>query len=1650
MRGIECHHDPFSWHIHAPGLRIGVMINSSEIRWSEFELLSLNNGGYEMIDSKITGANNHIEETKQSYCSKTIQIIPSGEKQKLLTGYKLEIHFTDTRQLVGDDITANPPTKIITEYLNKNHTVKTLVDAKLMDNFKGEITFVLIKPTGQIFETQTITPTEFQGDTTKIVLKNIEETVVTIGEPSTPHPADEFTEGRLIDLYRGNSLEDYFIVIYASTKTNPEPEDFYPIVETTSGNEGYFRFKRPQIKALTAAYAKTSKTDETIGIKLDDYSERNPINFPKRLILVLETGFDDQCDEESDCDKLGFRGHNNIIEEFTYHTVVRTSEPEIEPLELYDYTVAPEAGDIVTPSECLVLNELIDILNLLSQIYPTNSSGISLILEQIIEIQSCPEIPNIFCKKAKTYLNILELYRNMNASEDSEYRLRGDLEPLREHLYSFNCQPQPITRYEKKLRNDVMGMGAPSILERDSEREPITDCQNSLATQRKVLGKCNAIDWDEQPTIYQAVTISHGHILKFKQEWIANGYGLGDLLYSLPLAPGQKKKIVVLDWERRESAANSQSVSYEESINNSLSRDRDINEIAKGTVNENVSGGSDASTYGWGVGAGIGAIIPGTPVGALVGAGGGGGGADSHAWQNNRRKIATSNIQKIRDKTVQAGNALRSQRSTVVQTVSQGERFEVNSEIVANYNHCHAITMQYFEVVRQLVIRHKLTQVQECLFVPLKISIFDIKKALRWKEILYPRLIDRRYRKGFSAMERIYNLNRSETSRSFAEDNIRALQGELSLTFQLAKPKVANSYDEDKDDWNWFRNLLPSYNAEHAYNILSEIQEYRNEDFLKKYGEITAKEVVKKIEIVAVSKQGNEIPLNLDLTLISMFENDRPLRVNVNAVYSGRNITRQDIQSIKLTIPHADEDQEVLPTNSRVIANSCNLTYQTDRLSYSLVDQTGINDDLYVGDPVILYTPPSSAEKQNPTLEEQNTAFWLLNHLNDNIEYYHKAIWMEMDPDRRFMLLDQIKVDNESGISVASAVDNQVVGIVGNSLIMPVSPGIHLDPTFTTENEEDVSNLLDFYGPPSIDDCHISLPTKGVFAEGVKAYCNSCEKIDDDRFWRWEESPIPDNPTPIDTIGTGTRRSDPGVLAPNDFPSQVINMQAAPVAPDPSGLASILENLSKGDIFRDITGLTQNQQNALASFQQAMKTAEGFGSQAAQLTNVAAQMRTLKWAKDKKLIDNNQAKQHANEILRNSQKDKRKDITQNPVFDQILQKAADSTPTEIEVEQPGGDKVKIRTVPPSSDPGTTSENTNSNNNSVESEPDSIQRPVSRFINPFYGVSGIFDREPNGISHIKMEEYDNELVIAAIEELAPFHEFDENRIYDLFMSPDLSNEAIYEARVILEKIWTSQDSALIKHPDMWSYLLYEIKDESDTTLGNAVINKLNNAGYKINENVLVNSTDSIKRQMHNLTYSFSKWKSYQDEIDTYVAEIKKLMKGNEVAELALQLGEAAIIGLLMGMDSINSIYSDLEMLAYCYGACLYTNELIDLARTPCETPQEYKEMEMCGRFCKQYIEDYLTVGSADVKRYFVAGWSEAHVKVESIVEKKTEIVKLSASILMLRVDHPNYRERLHFLVRRFGYGQKEVDIDSRKYVLNIEQSRDVDPWPTPSS
>jgi murein DD-endopeptidase MepM/ murein hydrolase activator NlpD len=241
-----------------------------------------------------------------------------------------------------------------------------------------------------------------------------------------------------------------------------------------------------------------------------------------------------------------------------------------------------------------------------------------------------------------------------------------------------------------------------------------------------------------------------------------------------------------------------------------------------------------------------------------------------------------------------------------------------------------------------------------------------------------------------------------------------------------------------------------------------------------------------------------------------------------------------------------------------------------------------------------------------------------------------------MTPERRFMLLDGIVAPGKAnGRSVASVVENRVIGIAGNSLIMPVAPGNQLDPTI-----DETFDLFAQYYHEEHEPMRISIPTKGIYAEAVMGQCNSCEEKDESRFWRWEESPIPDSPTTqILPIDTSTRRADPGNLQPKDLPTPMVNIQNAPDVPDPAGLQAILQLLGKGDAFRDLTGLNQNQLNALAAFQKSLETAQSFGKEAAELAKAAAAMKMVEDAKNNGTISNEQAREKGGAIIDNTQKD---------------------------------------------------------------------------------------------------------------------------------------------------------------------------------------------------------------------------------------------------------------------------------------------------------------------------------------------------------------------------------------------------------------------------
>jgi len=759
---------------------------------------------------------------------------------------------------------------------------------------------------------------------------------------------------------------------------------------------------------------------------------------------------------------------------------------------------------------------------------------------------------------------------------------------------------------------------------------------------RSRLSCSSPVDWDDDPTIYQACTIANGHVLRFKQEWIADGYSMGSLLYSLPLAPGQKKQIAVVDWERRESAARTESVEFSEQLNALLERDRDISEIVSGTIRESTRGGSSASSGSIAGGLGVGAIFG--PVGAVLGIGGGHSSADSSAWQESSRSTAANALNQLRDRTAQSASSVRSLRSSVVQTVTQGERVIATTETVANYNHCHAITVQYFEVLRHLLVRQRLVDVQECLFVPLLMSWFTSAKALRWRNTLIS-ATPAQFRGGYAALDRIAaNYVGSDLPLGrYADEQLQTIDGDLRIRFQLTRPR---DKDDQFDPNNWSPLLkLFGFDPQDFYNQFLKDQQFKDRVFIEQLGPKIASAVVDLMRIQALKTDDTLVDLKVDTTLLTRFANDSSLYVSLRMGGNLPPVTRAEIKALiisaRLELPGLPFVIDVLPAGSRVIVESGSLRYTTPHLADALFRDTFIQNDLTGFDDVRISTPLNRQELRNPREEDKELARNLLDHLNENIERYHHVIWGRMSPDRRYMLLDGFEAPNSGGRSVASVVENELIGIVGNCLVMPVARGFHLDPTYKQDVENPV-DLFEHYQPNTpIEPSRVAVPTRGVYCEAVMGACNSCEVKDETRFWRWEESPIPDQPPAILPTSTDTRRAEPPDLTAKDLPPAIVAMQSAPAAPDPTGLGALLGLLGQSGIFKDITGLEGTQRNAAAALQEAFQTATTFGTKAADLAlqgkmskDIDKAMKTIQTAKSQGLINDEQAKNLTDAAIR--------------------------------------------------------------------------------------------------------------------------------------------------------------------------------------------------------------------------------------------------------------------------------------------------------------------------------------------------------------------------------------------------------------------------------
>jgi hypothetical protein len=261
-----------------------------------------------------------------------------------------------------------------------------------------------------------------------------------------------------------------------------------------------------------------------------------------------------------------------------------------------------------------------------------------------------------------------------------------------------------------------------------------------------------------------------GAVLTYRQSWFPQGLALGQLLHSMALAPGESTRIAMVNWSRRIRGTSADDTTQTELMAADIGRARSMGEVTSSVAREAQSGFSGSASVATenqsgtttgqsnvGVSAGgkspgllasIGAaIFGGEGASAQVGFGSSSSGTSSAnstattnatgwASSNGSRSLNAEMQQNISDRTHQAANSVRNRRATTVTESSQEESEKLSTRVVTNYNHMHALTIQYFEVVQIYRVMVELSRVTRCLFLPMKLVSFTNTTIRRFRDVI--------------------------------------------------------------------------------------------------------------------------------------------------------------------------------------------------------------------------------------------------------------------------------------------------------------------------------------------------------------------------------------------------------------------------------------------------------------------------------------------------------------------------------------------------------------------------------------------------------------------------------------------------------------------------------------------------------------------------------------------------------------------------------------------------------------------------------------------------------------------------------------------------------------------------------------------------
>lgn len=617
---------------------------------------------------------------------------------------------------------------------------------------------------------------------------------------------------------------------------------------------------------------------------------------------------------------------------------------------------------------------------------------------------------------------------------------------------------------------------------------------------------------DESPSVYGLTggNILLGTVNMYRQGWYPVGRGLGELLYSLALAPCEQVNLAFIDWSRTQRDTRVESRVQREQMEHELNHDRAIEEVVDSVLTEKQTGESSSGGGGASLDLGFFSI--------------GGGGGSTSSTTTGRRSLQASTVQNISDEVTQRASSVRSQRSTVVTTSSQRESERIQTRMVHNHNRNHAMTVQYFQVLSHYAVKTELVEEKPVVLVPYDIDkdIFDdipsfnkfvlapsrpITRFLDRHSRLLRRMVPRSYRRAFESLSRLLHCRD---------------------VYDIETPYATIS--------RWKINMDKAWRP----GITLSIETSDGQSFpLSPRGGSADRAPVEFVSDPVRAEDIEEIRIGFDPV--------DAVRVAGNTGLFGL-LGDSISELLEQTVNHKLTSLEVIARTdrSRFVPER-----QSFRLTVATPNVTLSNDNPHVS---LAVTPPTVNFDGYRGREHQDYCKLksLIAYIQSRPMRFLRAIWYFEDPDRRAMRFDRFQFQ---GASLLDSIVNRPVGVLGNYVAFELLEGHRLvqiaQPNYV------VSSRM------------VSLPTRGVFAEVFLSCCNATEKRDVERFIDPDQSCQKSAPeitgiTPASRVqGSDTR--------PTDFATPLINLQNAPAVPNPNGMTSALNVMGTPDIFRDLS-----------------------------------------------------------------------------------------------------------------------------------------------------------------------------------------------------------------------------------------------------------------------------------------------------------------------------------------------------------------------------------------------------------------------------------------------------------------------------------------------